>query len=143
MATFICLWINANMVHTEYTLEHIVLLHILQQNIRVGSGLMITPRCVTLTLQEMSENVSSELSTKQINSCLSGTENKATSLCNRVNPQHAHIGHTARPPAQDRTQRGENNSTVRQKLLHQDQPNRAERISQEKGLIKGNCNHEA
>lgn len=36
MATFICLWINANMVHIEYTLEHVVLLHILQQNIRVG-----------------------------------------------------------------------------------------------------------
>lgn len=76
MATFICLWVNANMVH----IEHIVLLHILQQNIRMGSGLMITPRCMTLTLQEMSENVSSGLSTKQINSCLSGTENKATSI---------------------------------------------------------------
>lgn len=115
---------------------------ILQQNIGVGSGLMITQRCMTLTLQEMSENVSSGLSTKQINSCLSGTGNKATSLCNCVNPQHAHIWHTASPPAQDRTQRGENSSTTRQKLLHQDQPNRAEHISPEKGLMKGNCNHE-
>lgn len=60
-----------------------------------------------------------------------------------LHPQHAHIGHTASPPAQDRTQRRENNSTVRQKLLHQDQPNRAECISPEKGLMKGNCNHEA
>lgn len=38
------------------------------------------------------------LSTTQINSFLSGTENKATSLCYHVNPQHAHVCLTSCQP---------------------------------------------
>lgn len=40
------------------------------------------------------------LSTKQISSCLSGTENKATSLCYRVNPQHTHFDVLPAPVSQ-------------------------------------------